>query len=299
MYSDGRAERVIESAKRLAQTGRAADAAALLQTLVNDLARSTANRELRRVAFEMLINLLQAMGRDARLSKVFQQYSGEYARTRDLDFDRLYVTGLLTTHTSALPLRRRDRFHWLIQELDKTLPLEGDVAECGCYRGLSSFLICSRLKQHCAAFDGRGYQIYDSFQGLSAPQAVDTGPAPEGAQSPHPNDVQQGRFTASLAEVKQALSSFPGVEYFPGWIPAAFPETAERRYRFVHVDVDLYQPTRESFEYFWPRLAPDAVMVCDDYNWTGARRAVEEFCSARGALFRATPFNQAVIYRSR
>ena len=299
MQSDARAERVIETAKRLLRAGRAADAAALLQTLVNDLARSSAHRDQRRTALEMLIDLLQALGRDARLSKVFQQYSGEFGQSRDSDFDRLYVAGLLATRTSALPLRRRDRFHCLLTELDKTLMLEGDVAECGCYRGLSSYLICSRLKQHSAAFDGHGYQIFDSFQGLSAPQEVDTGPAPEGAQSPSPNDVQQGRFSASLAEVKKALSAFPGVEYFPGWIPAAFPETTHRRYRFLHVDVDLYQPTHDSFEYFWPRLVPGAVMVCDDYNWTGARRAVEEFCSARGAQFRATPFNQAVIYRSR
>jgi len=287
----------MESAKRLLQAGHAADASTLLQTLVNDLARSPAHRAQRRAAFELLIEQLQTLGRDARLSKVFQQYAGAYAQTPDAEFDRLYVAGLLATRTNALPLRRRDRFHWLIAALAKTLALEGDVAECGCYRGLSSYLICTRLRQHDANFDGSGYQIYDSFQGLSAPQAADTGPAPEGAQSPHPTDVRQGRFSASLAEVKQALSAFPGVEYFPGWIPEAFPATTDRRYRFVHVDVDLYQPTRDSFEYFWPRLVPGAVMVCDDYNWTGARRAVEEFCSARGARFEATPFNQAVITR--
>jgi O-methyltransferase len=299
MHSDPRAERVIESAQRQVQAGRAPEAAALLQTLVNDLARSSAHRDQRRAAFEMLIDLLQALGRDARLSKVFQQYAGAYAHAPDAEFDRLYVAGLLATRTSALPLRRRDRFHWLIGELDKILALEGAVAECGCYRGLSSYLICSRLKQHRAAFDGSGYQIYDSFQGLSAPQAEDSGPAPEGAQSPHPSDVQPGRFSASLAEVKRALAAFPGVEYFPGWIPQAFPATSDRQYRFVHVDVDLYRPTRDSFEYFWPRLVPGGVMVCDDYNWTGARRAVEEFCGARGARFQPSPFNQAVIYRPR
>jgi O-methyltransferase len=297
MQSDARAERVIETATRLLQAGRAADATNLLQTLVNDLARSSAQRGPRRVAFEMLIDQLQALGRDARLSKVFQQYSRDYATTQDAAFDALYVAGLLATRTSALPLRRRDRFHWLLTALEKTLALEGVVAECGCYRGLSSYLICARLKQHDAAFDGSGYQIYDSFQGLSAPQAVDMGPAPEGAQSPPPGDVQPGRFSASLAEVKRALAAFPGVEYFPGWIPEAFPATTDRKYRFVHVDVDLYQPTRDSFEYFWPRLVPGAVMVCDDYNWTGARRAVEEFCGAHGARFEASPFNQAVIYR--
>jgi len=110
--------------------------------------------------------------------------------------------------------------------------------------------------------------------------------------------MQAGRFAAALEDVRRALAPFPGIAYFPGWIPAAFPRD-EARYRFVHVDVDLYQPTRDSLEYFWPRLVPGARMVCDDYNWPGGKRAVDEFCAARGIDARITASTQAVIERER
>jgi hypothetical protein len=151
------------------------------------------------------------------------------------------------------------------------------------------------LRRHSPAYDGSGYRVFDSFQGLSEPRSEDN-LAGADASAPHPHDVQAGRFMASLEDVKQGLSAFPGIAYFPGWIPQSFPPD-DARYRFVHVDVDLYQPTRDSLEYFWPRLVPGARMVCDDYNWPGGKRAVDEFCAARGTRARVTASNQAVIER--
>ena len=68
-------------------------------------------------------------------------------------------------------------------------------------------------------------------------------------------------------------------------------------YRFVHLDVDLYQPTRDSFDYFYPRLIKGGIIVCDDYNWPGARKAIEEACARFGATFAVTPYLQAVLIR--
>ena len=102
--------------------------------------------------------------------------------------------------------------------------LEGLVAECGCFRGLSSYLLCSTLQQADAAFDGSGYRIFDSFAGLSAPSRED---AIEGAGAQVGrlrHMTRAGNFAASLDKVKFALSAFPRIEYFPGWIPAAFPQ---------------------------------------------------------------------------
>jgi hypothetical protein len=54
----------------------------------------------------------------------------------------------------------------------------------------------------------------------------------------------------------------------------------DRRFKLVHIDVDLYQPTRDSVEFFYPRMVPGGVILCDDYGSTrcpGARRAMDEF----------------------
>jgi len=253
------------------------------------------DREARRQAMEQLLSILFAQGRDGRLSRLFRGYVSDDAAHRDPAFDELYLAGVLATRTSPVPMRRRDRFLLLTRELESTLELDGAVAECGCFRGLSSFLLCGLLKKRSAAFDGGGYRVFDSFQGLSEPQAED-GLAAADPSAPSAVDVQAGRFAASLKDVQRALALFPGIEYFPGWIPHTFPRD-DARYRFVHVDVDLYQPTRDSLEYFWPRLVPGARMVCDDYNWPGGKRAVDEFCAARGTSARVTASLQAVIER--
>jgi hypothetical protein len=244
-----------------------------------------------REQYEERLGELFQKGMRGTMARVFAEYVARFSEP-DRKFDESYLAGLFASGTPPKPLRRRDRFRRLLKEFERALPLEGCVAECGCASGLSSFLLCSRLKQHDRAFDGAGYEIYDSFQGLSEPQAEDA--LEPGADELVAQTAVAGRFAFPVERVQRTLSAFPKVTYGPGWIPQAFPKD-DRRYRFAHVDVDLYQPTLASFEYFWPRLVPGGVMVCDDYNWGGAKRAVEEFSAAVGALFTVTPNTQAVF----
>lgn len=252
------------------------------------------DREARIRDYEARLADLFAKGMRGTMTRLFGRYVAEFTEP-DAQFDALYIEGLFVTGTSPAPLRRRDRFRSLLREFGRTLALEGCVAECGCFRGLSSFLLCSQLRRHDARFDGSGYEIYDSFCGLSDPQ-------PEDAPTAHSDEIAVGSlrpryFAFPLEGVQRSLAAFPGIIYGPGWIPEAFPAD-EHRYRFVHVDVDLYQPTKASLEHFWPRIVPKGVMVCDDYNWDGARRAVEEFAAASGSRFSVTGHHQAVFTKS-
>lgn len=56
------------------------------------------------------------------------------------------------------------------------------------------------------------------------------------------------------------------------------------QFRFVRLDVDLYQPTLDSFEFLHPRMVPGGTVSCDDYAFTicpGTRRSFDEFISGR------------------
>lgn len=84
-----------------------------------------------------------------------------------------------------------------------TLDLPGDMAECGCYRGLSSYLLCGAVKNHDPFFSGNGHHVFDSFQGLSQPQKEDTflrdHPDFEASQTMN----QPSHFATSLETVKK------------------------------------------------------------------------------------------------
>jgi len=210
-------------------------------------------------------------------------------------FDDIYIAGLLKTRTMPTPLRRRSRLVRLIELLAQTRSAQGDIVECGCYRGMSSYMMCSYLREWNSGFTGHGYHIFDSFQGLSEPTEDDS--IPEGWKNAEGlrRMTQPGSFAASLAEVRTHLDDFPGIAFHPGWIPLTFKRLPERHYRFVHVDVDLYDPTLDALGYFYPRLAPGGILVSDDYSWPGARTATHEYVSEQGIALEITEQNQAVL----
>ncbi len=244
--------------------------------------------------------LMEMLYRQRRVDEMYSAYIRFVEVQTDggeAEYESLYLNAMRVTSSRPWPVQRRARFRSLIHLLAETNPFHGDIAECGCYLGLSSYLMCSYLQKRDSAYRGARYHIFDSFQGLSAP-TTDDAVADEfpGAKRLRSMCVK-GAFAASLEQVKCNLAEFPDIAIHPGWIPLTFQKLPERVYRFVHVDVDLYDPTIESFEYFYPRLAAGGIIVSDDYDWPGARLALEEFCDERGLTLNLTPHNQAFIRR--
>lgn len=206
-------------------------------------------------------------------------------------FGRMYDAGL-----AAAQMRentwRRPRFFHMTQMLGLTRGLPGATAELGAYRGLASYLICRCLRDDDGSFDGTGHHIMDSFQGLPQPDDID------GA------DARAGVFgDTSVEHVRETLRAFPGVNIIEGWIPEALAFLPEQTYRFVHIDVDLHEPTLACLEYFHARMVPGGVIVVDDYGpwptgeWPGCRRAVEAFCARRDVPFAAMDTGNVVIVK--
>lgn len=235
---------------------------------------------------------------DEKILSVFEKYQDRLWREPDNKFNHNYIRSLFTTKTNLNPLKRRDRFRFLLSKLNETSNLSGFVAECGCYKGLSSNLMCKAIKSGNAYFMGEGFQIYDSFEGLSQLQPEDRESSTSSNKERPPKEImKEGRFAVDIEKVKMSLSEFPNIQYFKGWIPHSFPSENPNQYRFVHVDVDLYQPTLDSLEYFWPKLLPGAIMLCDDFNWSGAEKAVKEFSAKHSASYNVSPFNQAYFVK--
>ncbi|MEA2972503.1 MAG: O-methyltransferase [Actinomycetota bacterium] len=181
------------------------------------------------------------------------------------------------------------RLYNLAQCVDFTAGVKGLVVECGCYRGLSSYVLSRYLAAEDPAFTGASVHVFDSFEGLSPLGDHDTKRDPR---------VQAGMFAASLDVVRQTLADFPDITFHPGWIPASLAGAPLGPYRLVHVDLDLHDPTRAALEYFYPLLAGGGVLVCDDFGsvrWPGARTAVEDFCSETGARLLRLSSGQALV----
>jgi O-methyltransferase len=153
---------------------------------------------------------------------------------------------------------------WMMRQMLRLAQgAEGDTAECGVFQGAGSYQI---LRVNTGR---RQHHIFDSFEGISAPETEDG------------NYWTAGAFATREQVVDRNLKEFSGqYRLYKGWIPDRFPEVADRKFAFVHIDVDLHQPTLDSIAFFYPRLSPGGVLVCDDYGSAtcpGASRAIDEF----------------------
>ncbi len=155
---------------------------------------------------------------------------------------------------------------WTISQLVKLADkIPGDTAECGVLFGSSSYLICRALPD-------RTHHMFDSFEGLPESSPEDS------------NNWESGVFACSMDIAVRNLKEFPNTSYHPGWIPDRFGDVADKKFAFVHIDVQLYQPTWDSLHFFYPRTNPGGVIVFDDYgfaNCPGARLAVDQFLQGK------------------
>ena len=184
---------------------------------------------------------------------------------------------------------KQNRFFTLMQMVARVAnggPV-GDVAECGCWKGHSTYMVADRLQ--AAGWKGRFF-VFDSFEGgLSDKVAADR--AVSGDTSPERTLEQKLSFASDFDAVASLLKPFPFVSLHKGWIPAVFPTVPaleDSRFALVHVDVDLYEPTRDSLDFFGPRMAEGGIFVIDDYgsaNFPGCRAAVDEYMAQRRPRF--------------
>lgn len=183
-----------------------------------------------------------------------------------------------------LSVNDRPRLYYLAALVRQSAANAGPMAECGVFRGGSALMMAQ-----ATAASPRPMYLIDSFAGLSVP---DPG---------RDNSYAAGQFAFSDVQSVAALMSPFDVHIVQGWIPQVFAELPETTWSFVHVDVDLYEPTSGACSYFYERLAPGGVMLFDEYGFPscrGERFAVDEFFAARLECPVVLPTGQAFVVKA-
>ena len=168
--------------------------------------------------------------------------------------------------------------------------LDGDTAECGSLHGAGSFLI-----MRASNAENRTHHIFDSFEGLSSPGSQDT------VTRERTFKWKKGDLHINEDIITQNLSGFGDFKTYKGWIPTRFDEVKDRKFSFVHIDVDLYEPTHDSLSFFYERLVPGGIIVCDDYGseaCPGAYKACNDFIADKPEEIVHLTGGQGVIVKS-
>lgn len=141
--------------------------------------------------------------------------------------------------------------------------LDGDFAELGCHYGGTSFLLASLLKQ------GKRIHSFDSFEGMPEHRCDDEA------------HYLTGYLSANYDSVKQYLCSYSDKEVlYKGWVEDELIQVKDVKFSLVHIDLNLYAPTKFSINYMWNRIVDGGFIIFDDYRYPatpGVTRAVNEF----------------------
>ena len=218
---------------------------------------------LKRVIKKILNNFGYEIGRKETVDTFFQM---------DPLFNSLYKEAQTKTQMESSDNILRSQRHYVLNYLLRNADLKnGDLCEVGCWRGLSAYQIATYLKTEDI---GVVFHIFDSFEGLSEIESVDRFEN----EKRDPKSIRD-QFACSLEKVQDNMKEFNFIKYYKGWVPERFPEVKDKRFSLVHIDVDLYQPTYDSFQFFYPRLIRNGLMVFDDYGciqFPGAKKAIDQ-----------------------
>lgn len=161
-----------------------------------------------------------------------------------------------------------------IQQFAKAALKHGNIAaEFGVYTGYTTRMLLDM-----------GFDViaFDSFSGIKGSGENDI--------------MQDGEFSVEdvLAETFERIT---GAYIVAGTLPDTL-EGRDDRFNFVHLDLDVYEPTLAVLRHVYPRMLRGGVIVLDDYGYhitPGIKKAVDEFVAESGAKFIYLTSGQGVI----
>jgi len=157
--------------------------------------------------------------------------------------------------------------------------LDGDVIECGVYKGGSSFQIAKKMKSLASK---KTLYALDTFEGHPYDDVEDM-PKDLVKQAYQKNEPRKrkGKLNdVDLNEIKNhfAKENLDNTIFLKGLFEDSFKKISDKKFCFAHVDADFYLSVKQCIEFLKKRLVPNGVIVFDDYgvdDLAGCTKAVD------------------------
>lgn len=152
----------------------------------------------------------------------------------------------------------------LIQSFLEKGEIFGDLAEVGVYKGGSAKIIRE-------AIPNQPLHLFDTFIGL-----------PDLMTGVDPKHYEVGHMKVE-EEIPKELAKLPNTKVYKGQFSLMSGHINTRKFAFAHIDVDIYQSTKDALEFFYPRMEIGGSMIIHDYPaHPGVKKAVDEFMEGKG-----------------
>lgn len=150
---------------------------------------------------------------------------------------------------------------WDLAKQIKNVP--GDILEVGVWRGGSGAILAEAVKD----LPDKKVFLADTFTGVVKAGIKDT------------KYKGQEHSDTSESIVKDLVNSLSltNVTILKGIFPEDTGSEIPGKIALLHCDVDVYQSSKDIFEWCLPRLSQGSVMIFDDYGFSGCE-GVASFC---------------------
>ncbi len=174
------------------------------------------------------------------------------------------------------------------------LSIEGDLIECGVYKGFSSAVACRFFN-----FENSDKELIliDNFHGIPENQLDKTRrKLSEDGVLDHYNNPEVFQIC------KNRFSKYKNVRIIKGTVPQVFSEyKMPEKISFLHLDMNTSIAEIAALELFYERMTKGSVCLLDDFGWLIAKDqmlAELDWLNSKGINFCELPTGQALFIKN-
>jgi O-methyltransferase len=167
------------------------------------------------------------------------------------------------------------------------LTLEGDLVECGTYKGRHSIAILNYIDWNTSR-NKKKFYLFDTFEGLSN----------KISDNDDISSYEHAYKDYDLETVQSNFSKYDGIEIIKGVVPFSLNQADITKVSFLHIDMNSAKPEVEALDYFLPLMVKGGAVVLDDYGQIGhekQKKALDAYCKQHGKLIYTIPTGQGLI----
>lgn len=143
------------------------------------------------------------------------------------------------------------------------VPDEGEIVEFGCFDGSSTKILAER-------FPSRKVYAFDTFCGMPS---AERGYIKDLDHSDPPGKHNAGKSVSEIYKSYPTIIPVVGV-----YEDTLKTQTEPHKIALAYIDCDWYISHVHALEWIETKLIPQSVVLFDDPNLKGARKAIDEWC---------------------
>ena len=170
------------------------------------------------------------------------------------------------------------------------LKLPGDVLEFGVYKGSSliQFLSFRECYENIESRSIVGFDAYGKFPNdlkLDSDKSFTRKFEEEGGHGISESDLDMFLKKKNFSNYSLVCGDILNT------LPDYLKNNPEKRFSLVHIDVDVYEPTKCILENTWDKIVKGGIIILDDYLLVeGETKAVDEFIQNKNILIQKLPY---------